>query len=45
MQDLLSLDFESEVEDDILAIFRKGEVRLDFAYKELVLSAAELILL
>lgn len=26
MQDLLYVDFEAEVEDDILAIFRKGEV-------------------
>lgn len=32
-QGLINVDFEAEVEDDILSIFRKGEVKSDAMWK------------
>lgn len=32
-QGLINVDFEAEVEDDILSIFRKGEVKNDAMWK------------
>ena len=36
-QEMLCVDFESDVEDDILAIFRKGEVCIYFITFEILM--------